>query len=332
MDKPRSDGVQEGWQTVQEGFSLYQPGLPELAAFITPDQLLFRVTHMGVYEIDSADWCLTIDGLVQQPLQLSYADLAACPQTEVLATHECAGSPLNPTEPVRRVGTVSWRGVDLLYILQQAGVLPQASYMWSHGADWGSFGGSDLTTYQKDLSLEMVQRFRPLLATHVNGQPLSAERGGPVRLVVPECYGTNSTKWLTHLHFASQRAPGVFAAVLYNEEVDGELRPVWQIAPHAVFTSHHADMRVAAGLQQIRGWAWACGGVDLVEVSVDGGFDWLPAQLEARIDRAWQGFVLDWEATPGTHRLLCRARACDGRTQPAQGARNAWLMIEFEVE
>ncbi|WP_338846389.1 molybdopterin-dependent oxidoreductase [Massilia sp. W12] len=331
MEQQSNDEEHEGWRVEHAGFELFQPSLAELDSFITPTASMFTVVHMGVFSVSREKWRMRVDGLVRNPIELTYDDLMAFEQIEVVATHECAGSPLNPTHPVRRVGTVRWRGVLLSALLEKAEVLPEARYLWSKGADWGSFNKNENLYYQKDLSLELLQHHQPILATHINGEELTPERGAPVRLVVPECYGTNSTKWLTNLHLADKRATGYFSAVLYNEEVNGQMRPVWQIAPHAVFVSHQTGMSLSSGVHSLQGWAWASGGVDLVEVSVDGGVSWAPAQLQAKQEYAWQRFAIDWRAAPGQHRLACRARACDGRVQPQKGARNEWFWIEVNV-
>ena len=76
-----------------------------------------------------------------------------------------------------------------------------------------------------------------LLATHMNGAPLSIEHGAPLRLVVPDYYGTNSTKWLVQLDFQAERSPAYFASQLYNDTGPEGPSPVWRIAPHALIVS-----------------------------------------------------------------------------------------------
>ena len=109
--------------------------------------------------------------------------------------------------------------------------------------------------FVKDLTLARLAAGDVLLAYEVNGAPLPAEHGFPVRLVVPGYYGTNSVKWLWRLHLADRRAAGPFTTVLYNHEA-GALevaaglpprRPVWAIAPESIIVAPPPDAALAAG-------------------------------------------------------------------------------------
>ncbi len=320
---------------LRSGFELHQPPVAALKPFMTPTADMFYVMHLGVVGLSSADWSLKIGGLVEKPLTLNWVDLQRLPTRRIVAAHECAGSPLAPNTPVRRVGNVEWEGVPLSSILAGVGVLPQARYVWSKGADTGMFNQVNHAFYQKDLPIEKALAAETLIATHINGEPLSPERGGPARLIVPGFYGTNSTKWLIELDLRAERCTGHFTTVLYNDQIASGghtvQRPVWGIAPHSLIVSHQDRGTVAAGPQRVEGWAWAGAGIAHVEVSVDGGATWQGAQLERRIDFSWQRFTLDVTLASGGHRLLCRAVANDGAIQPPSGARNEWFAIHVDA-
>jgi DMSO/TMAO reductase YedYZ molybdopterin-dependent catalytic subunit len=316
---------------LRSGFELQQGPVSNLDEYQTSLPHLFYVTHMGIANVLPETWRLTIDGLVQTPLQLSWADLASYPRERIIATHECAGSPLQPTVPVRRVGNVEWEGVPLRCLLEQVGVLPEARFMWSTGADSGVFNGVFSSCYQKDLPVSVAQQGRVLLATHLNGQPLSPERGAPLRMVVPDYYGTNSTKWLVGLSFQERRSPNYYASHFYNDQVQGVRQPVWALAPHALMVSHSEGQLLHAGEHLVWGWAWASGGVAMVEVSIDGGQSWLPTTLSLRVDFGWQRFSVAVNLQVGAQHWLCRATANDGRAQPPSGARNEWFGLRLQV-
>lgn len=321
------------WPMLRSGTEVSQSPVDALHDFQTPEQHVFKVSHMGISALANLprqDWRLQIGGLVQQPMALSWDDLAQFPRQRVLALHECAGHPLFPTVPVRRAATVEWEGVLLADVLQPVGVLPEARFMWSTGAEAGHFNRLDHPHYQKDLPMAALGG-KVLLATHMNGAPLSIEHGAPLRLVVPDYYGTNSTKWLVQLDFQAERSPAYFASQLYNDTGPEGPSPVWRIAPHALIVSDRDGSSVAAGWHRSWGWAWASGGVVQVEVSIDGGASWSVAELESRIDHAWQRFEFAWQAEPGSRHLLCRATAHDGRIQPQEGARNAWFGVTLQV-
>ena len=320
---------------LRSGFELHQPPVAALQSFVTPLADMFYVVHLGVADLSARLWSLEIGGLVAKPVTLDWAALQQLPSRRIVAAHECAGSPLFPDKPVRRVGNVEWDGVPLAAVLAIAGVLPQVRYVWSTGADSGTFNGVHHACYQKDLPIEKALAAETLIATRINGEPLSPERGGPARLIVPGFYGTNSTKWLTRLELREERSPGHFTTALYNDRIEyggrTHLKPVWAIAPHSLIVSHRDAVPVAAGMQKIEGWAWAGGGVAQVEVSVDAGLHWRVARLERRVDFSWQRFCLEANLPPGEHDLICRATANDGAVQPASGARNEWFSIRIEV-
>lgn len=319
------------------GFDLKQPPVCALTDFITPLQHAFVVYHMGVPHTDPAAWRLTIDGAVKHKLSFSLNDLAAMPQVELVAVHECAGSPLRPREPVRRVANVVWRGVRLNGLLDQAGIENGARYLWSYGCDHGAFAGVTSPCYLKDLPIAETRRDDVLLATHINGEPLADERGGPIRLVVPGFYGTNSTKWLARLEVRDIRAPGYFTTALYNDRIETEggevVRPVWHIAPHAIIVAPADSAVVSRAPLTIRGWAWGEQEIASVEVSTDRGAAWTPARLAPRKGREWQGFELDWTPSrPGQHVLRCRATDHSGNTQPEANARNEIFHLTITVQ
>lgn len=128
----------------------------ELTDFYTPEKKLFVVYHMGIPAFNLENWRLTIDGLVDKPTTLSFAELDALPKVELPAFHECAGSPLRPTVPVRRVENVIWRGIRLKTVLDLASISPKARFLWARGADSGIYPptGTFSDCYRKDLPIE----------------------------------------------------------------------------------------------------------------------------------------------------------------------------------
>ena len=174
--------------------------------------------HLGVPRIARDDWSLTIDGLVARAQTLSFGDLMRFAKVSVTSVHQCAGSPLAPNEPTQRVCNVTWGGARLGDVLARCEPLPSARFVWSTGADYGSFGGVSIDSYVKDIPIERVAS-DVLLAYEMNGDLLAPEHGFPVRLVVPGFYGTNSVKWLTCLTLAEHRAGGPFTTRWYNDPV-----------------------------------------------------------------------------------------------------------------
>jgi sulfane dehydrogenase subunit SoxC len=216
---------------------------------------------------------------------------------------------------------------------------PSARFVWSTGADYGTFEGDLIDAFVKDLPLDRVGT-DVLIAYAMNGVPLRPENGYPVRLVVPGFYGTNSVKWLTRLTLADARATGQFTTRWYNDPVrdangepTGATTPVWSIAPESVIVSPAPDQQLAAGQAvEIWGWAWADGGVHVVDVSIDGASSWMPAAVEPTACRAWQRFTATGRPVDRRNRqLACRAQSHDGRRQPLAGARNAIHQVPVTI-
>lgn len=309
----------------------------ELADFQTPNEKVFVVYHMGVPErLDP--WPLEIAGLVEKPLRLSLAELDALPKVELCAFHECAGSPLRPTVPVRRVGNVVWRGVPLRTILGMAGIRREATHVWARGADSGLYPptGACNDAYVKDLPLEKALTDQVLLASEMNGAPLSDEHGAPLRLVVPGYYGTNAVKWLTGIRLERARADSYFTTTLYNDRhasPDGKTPvPVWAVAPNSLIVAPSGTEPLPPAPTEVWGWAWGAEEIARVEVSVDGGETWRDARLQGRRGPSWQRFSLAWNgAAPGEHRVLSRATDAKGACQPPEGARNEVFSVTVRV-
>ncbi len=309
------------------GLTRRVPLLPhQMTAPITPVEKLFMLAHLGVARTDTMAWSLAIEGMVERPVVLGLEELAGFPRARLEAVHQCAGNPMQPSLPTRRVACVVWEGVWLRDVLLGLGVSPDATHLWGDGADHGEFAGEQVPFYRKDMPLERLAD-DVMLATHLNGSALPSEHGGPLRLVVPGYFGTNSVKWLWRLTLADARATGLFTTRFYN---DGE-RPVWSLLPEAIFTTPAPGDRVSGPLA-LRGRAWSDAPVARVEISDDDGVNWQPAEVRPRRGRGWQEWAATWQPRQaGQQRLLCRATDEAGRTQPLAGARNAVHVVEVSV-
>jgi sulfane dehydrogenase subunit SoxC len=305
----------------------------EMTDAVTITEHLFILAHLGVPRVDPAQWSLTIDGMVERTTTLDLAALKARPKRIVEAVHQCCGNPLEPTVPTRRVANVRWGGVDLTALLHEIGIDLRARFLWSYGLDGGTFAETSCDWYVKDLPLARLAAGDVLLAYELNGAPLPAEHGFPVRLVVPGYYGTNSVKWLWRLHLAEHRAEGLFTTKFYNDSAGADdvaaglppRRPIWATTPESIIVAPAPDTVLAMGEpSEIWGWAWSFRGIAATEVSIDGGTNFAPAHLEPRRGFAWQRFSLPWRPSePGETQLCVRAFEASGAGQPRDGARNA---------
>ncbi|MGH7083985.1 MAG: molybdopterin-dependent oxidoreductase [Acetobacteraceae bacterium] len=326
-------------------FAVIEPGtvrrIPlaphEMTARITPAEQIFTLAHFGLGQIRPVDWCLRLEGMVERPLRLDLDDLRHFPHATIEAVHQCAGNPLQPAVPTHRVAAVVWGGVRLADVLGAARPAAGGKFVWSDGADAGEFGGVSAEFFRKDLPLGRVAE-DVLLATEVNGEPLPDPHGGPVRLVVPGFYGTNSVKWLWRMTLTDRRADGLFTTRFYSDTLaDGSRSPVWALDPGSIIVTPAPGARVS-GPTEITGWAWADHPVESVAVSGAPGdcepghgepLRWQEALLEPRRARTWQRWRYLWRPRGrGPATLCCRARDTAGATQPESGSRNAWHAVE----
>lgn len=321
------------------GFYIRHPPKPHvLTDFITPDSQLFHTIHMGAAVVDHTSWMLVVDGLVQQPFSLSLAQMKRLPSKSTTSFHECYGSPVKPpTEATWRIGNVTWTGVSLAYILSLASPLPEARFVWSDGLEHGTFFGVTADRYRKDLPLDKAWSEEVLVAYEMNGEPLTKERGGPVRLVVPGWYGTNSTKWLCRLTLENRRAEGPYTTVFYNEIDPEDLearrkRPVWDVEVNSMIVRPEPGAVVLDSHVVVEGWAWCHEPVAKVYISLDGGENWISTTVEPREQFSWQKWRATVKLVKGTYTVIARAESVSGRTQPLSGRRNHVHGVEFSLD
>jgi DMSO/TMAO reductase YedYZ molybdopterin-dependent catalytic subunit len=306
----------------------------QLTSFVTLESDLFVLAHLGIPLVSRDDWSLSVTGLARQSLRLRFGDLAEFTTHSVTAFHKCAGNPLKPAEPTPdRIGNVIWRGIRLRDVLLRSGYQPRVTHIWADGSDSGSFEGVSALKYQKDLPLAKALKDDVLLAYEMNGEPLSPHRGGPVRLVVPGWYGTNSVKWLQALHLADGRAEGPFTTTWYNDaDASGARHPVWAVAPDSAISSPEHGARLSGPTIEISGWSWGEDEIARVDLSTDGGATWSPSELAPRTGKSWQAFTAKLRpARTGTLRIRSRATDVEGRIQPMAGARNASVTVEAQI-
>src|SRR5512145_1155632 len=161
---------------------------------LPPGQIETRkwpVLHYGhVPVLDLARYRFRVRGLVERPLELGWEELQSLPRQETLCDIHC----------VTRWSRYDNRfaGVPASELLRRAGVRPGAGYVLVHAAP-------DYTT---NLPLADLDRPENLLATHFAGEPIPAEHGGPIRLVVPHLYFWKSAKWVTGFEVLEEDRPG----------------------------------------------------------------------------------------------------------------------------
>ncbi len=139
----------------------------------------------------AAEYRLTVDGLVDEPLSLTFEELrTGLPQTRLTKDFQCVTG--------WRVEDVEWAGVTVADVLDRAGVAAGATHLRFH-----SFDG----TYTETLTLDQARRPDVLVAHVMLGEPVTRVHGGPVRLYVAPMYGYKSLKWLERIEVTDSLEP-----------------------------------------------------------------------------------------------------------------------------
>lgn len=331
------------------------PPLDQLRqSFITRPESFFVRSHGTVPAVSAEAYQLTIDGMVERPLQLSLNALRTqFPTRTIVATLQCAGNrraeladlhPLPDELPwdAEAVGTAIWRGVALGEVLRAAGVTEQARHVAFTGLDevvradrrFG-FGGS--------IPIEKAINAEVLLAYEMNDRPLSPLHGYPLRVVVPGYIGARSVKWLAGITLQEHPSTNYFQTHAYRlapAGVDATSSTMLGSFPvNAVICRPQQHAMLRSGPTLIQGYALTGDGhrIERVELSVDRGRTWQRARiLEHAHPWAWCFWERWITLHPGEHQISVRAWDSAGYTQPADLERvwnpkgylnNAWHQI-----
>ena len=220
-------------------------------------------------DIAAADWGLTIDGLVDQPLTVRYADLeaeaAAGNAVTILKTMRCV---IDSNEIGGLIGTALWTGIPLNVFTNRAGVNPSTARFRVFGTD--GFTNNFVASRIDNVPAE--QLVGPLLVTHMNGELLPAEHGGPVRLLLNESFGYKNIKWIARVEATDSNTPfGTYQDAGFVD--DGILRVVSRMTDPITNTILPAGRLRASGFA-VSGYA----AITEIEISVDEG-SWMPVTV-----------------------------------------------------
>jgi DMSO/TMAO reductase YedYZ molybdopterin-dependent catalytic subunit len=296
--------------------------LPGMTPFVTPVDAFYRVDIALVTpRVEVSTWSLTIDGMVDHPLTLTYADLLELPMIERDITLTCVSNEVGGPY----VGTTRWLGVPFSEIIKRVGVQPGADQAYSYSSDSG---------YTCSTPIQALTDGRDaMIVVAMNGEPLPDAHGFPARMLVPGLFGfVSATKWLERIEFTTyakrtaywtERKWATDAPILTQSRID---------VPKSLGT-------IPKNKSVIAGVAWAQHrGIDKVEIKIDDG-DWKPAKLAASagID-LWRQWSYAYDGPAGLHSAQVRATDLTGATQPERRTKvfpsgaTGWNQIQFTSE
>jgi DMSO/TMAO reductase YedYZ molybdopterin-dependent catalytic subunit len=275
----------------------------ELTDLITSNDDFYVVTKNagGDPVVQPRNWRLRVDGEVQRPIELDYANLRKLPAVEDVRTLECISNLVSQCELAPfgcdLISTARWKGVRVASILDLAGgVKPGATFVAVIAAD----------EFTSALPLEALMDPDSLLVYEMNGEVLPREHGYPARLLVPGHYGMKNAKWVIGLR------------PMRREFLDWYGQRSWS-KDAVVKTMSRIDLPPGGvdqppGEYNIAGVAYAgARGISRVEFSADDGITWQTANfVESPIDRdAWVRWIGRFTIEPDVH-LTLSSRATDG--------------------
>ncbi|GIL59243.1 hypothetical protein Vafri_13880 [Volvox africanus] len=337
------------------------PGTLLAASPITPNEIFFVRNHLPVPHVDAASYKLKVEGEGTRSLELSLDELKSrFRKHTVTATIQCSGNRRSEMSRIKTVkglawdqgaiGTAVWGGVRLRDVLKAAGLSeddPLVRHIQFEGYDKDPASGE---IYGASVPLHKALSLHDdvLLAYEMNGQPLSADHGAPLRVIVPGVTGARSVKWLRRIipsasesssHW-QQRDYKAFSPNVDWDSVEWTSAPALQEPPVTSTICEPAPgtpVSVSDGEITLRGYAWSGGGRGIirVDVSTDGGTTWTAAKLlpppqgappPGSYTGAWAWTL--WEATlplpkpaaegngPATLQLVCKAVDSSYNNQP----------------
>jgi DMSO/TMAO reductase YedYZ molybdopterin-dependent catalytic subunit len=309
--------------------------LETLRGYLTPASHFFVRNHATTPLIDVRTWRLRVEGDgVERPLELTFDDLLRLPTRSVICYVECAGNGRGFFKEfmgkvasgtqwrLGGIGVAEWTGVPLGAVLDLAGV----------GRDISRdiltvlVEGLDTVKVSRPISLAKAFEDDTLLAYAMNGEPVAADHGFPVRAIVPGWVGINNVKWVGRIEVrktAIDVPTTTKTYVLEGPDYPGKVVLRQQSIKSAVALPWGATL--ATGRHRVPGFAWSpVGRISRVEYSLDQGGTWQAATLrELNIARAWARWDFEWDARPGDHVILTRASDDQGNAQPVAVPWNA---------
>ncbi len=285
--------------TVPSGADL---GIEGLTPIITPNGRFYRIdTALAVPAVDPSTWRLRIHGMVEREVVITWDELLALPLEESVTTLACVSNEVGGG----LIGNAVWLGHPIRELLARAAPATDADMVLSRSVD-GFSASTPLPVLQDDRNA--------ILAVGMNGEPLPAEHGFPVRMVVPGLYGyVSATKWVSELEVTRFDA----ASAYWTDRGWSERGPVKLSSRIDV---PREGRPLEAGPITVAGVAWNQHvGVERVEVQVDDG-PWRTATLAPAISiDTWVQWRFEWaDASPGAHTLRVRAIGADGEVQTSK--------------
>ena len=247
-------------------------------------------------DVDATTWSLSITGAVNRPFELSYEEITAIEPDHRFITLRCVGESLNG----HKMDNALWTGVPVGPLIEAAD--PKGEYVMLRAADG----------YFEEFPLEALRD--GFLAYGMNGEVLPRGHGYPVRALIPGHWGEINVKWITQIEVLTREMDGFW-----------EQRGWHGTGPVNTVAKLWTDNRLSDGRVEVGGHAYAgTRGIQLVEVSTDGGATWTDAELGPKLPgtdvwRQWR-HTFEPPTDASSAEVVVRATDGTGTLQPMEEA------------
>ena len=271
-----------------------------ISPYITSNNDFYRIdTALRVPTIEPADWNLTVDGLVNNPYELSYEEILEMEFVKKDVTLACVSNEVGGS----LVGNAVWTGVPLSEIISRSEPTSSAEQVMCHSVDGFTAG----------FPIENIFDGRTaLLAVGMNGVPLPVIHGFPARLVVAGLYGyVSAVKWIKRIEICRWEGNnGYWIPRGWSKKAPIKIASRIDVP---------RERRINAGIIAVAGVAWApLSGVKTVEVSFNSE-PWRECNLGVSLSgESWTQWAYKWDATPGKYEIRVRAIDSNGVIQSSK--------------
>jgi sulfane dehydrogenase subunit SoxC len=329
MQRRQSPGL-----TQVAGSSVSFMPLQGMFGIITPSGLHFERHHQGWHDIDPSRHRLMINGsspeMVKKAKVYTLDDLMRMPSVSRMHFIECGantgmewGNVAVPTVQYTHgmLSCSEFTGVPLRALLEDCGAdFSKGKFVLAEGAD-----GSSMT---RTIPIELVMSGEVIVAYGQNGEMLRPENGYPLRLIVPGVQGVSWVKWLRRIELGDMPYATKDEAVHYIDLMpDGQHRQYTSIqeAKSVITSPSGGQTLLDKGHYNVTGLAWSGRGkIKRVDVSFDGGINWVEAQLQTPVlSKCLTRFNVGWNWDGRPAILQSRAMDETGYVQPGYRALRA---------
>jgi DMSO/TMAO reductase YedYZ molybdopterin-dependent catalytic subunit len=268
-----------------------------VAKEITPNDEFYITTYSSeVPRVSPETFRLKVEGLVEKPYVLALKEIEEMKDRDEFVTLECIGNPVGGDA----ISTALWDGVTLKKIIEKAG--PKKGIVKT--AFFAEDGYSDSIPYPLSLSEDVFLAFR------MNGEPLPAVHGFPLRVIVPGIYGMKSVKWISKIELVNYDFKGYWEKRGWSDEAVIPVRSqiLMPMNGKTIPAGHYVMGGIAFGGRY---------GIGRVQVSLDDGDTWHDAELKTPLSKwSWTLWRYDWEPSEaGEHTLKVRGFDRQGKVQ-----------------